>query len=112
METKAKHRFARVSPTKIRPVARLIHRMPLPQAIDALRVNDRRAARLIEKVVKSAWANAVEKGGRLQEEDFIVQTARVDQGPTIKRFRPGDRGRARPILKRSCHITVVLSDQR
>ena len=112
METKARHSFARVSATKIRPVARLISRMPLPQAIDTLRVSDQRGARILEKIVKSAWANAVEKGGRLQEEDFFVQTARVDQGPTIKRFRPGDRGRARPILKRSCHITVVLSDQR
>jgi len=112
METKAKHNYARVSPTKVRKVARLIRRMRLPEAIDTLRVSPQRAARLIEKVVKSAWANAIEKGGRLEETDFFVQSARVDGGPVLKRIRPGDRGRARPIRKRSCHIVVVLSDTR
>ena len=111
MEARARHKFARVSPTKVRPVAKLIAQMPLPAALDSLRVSNRRAARLIEKVVKSAWANAVEAGGRLDEADFFVERARVDQGPTIKRMRPGDRGRVRPILKRSCHITIVLSDR-
>ncbi|MFO7897837.1 MAG: 50S ribosomal protein L22 [Planctomycetota bacterium] len=111
MEATARHRYARISPTKARPVADLIHGMRLPAALDTLRVNNRRAARLIEKVVKSAWANAIEQGGRLAEDDFFVEAARVDQGPTLKRGRPGDRGRWRPILKRSAHITVVLSDR-
>ncbi len=111
MNASAKHKFARVSPTKVRPVARLIARMPLPAALDTLRVNNRRAAKFLEKVVKSAWANAIESGGRLNEEEFFVKSASVDSGPTIKRWRPGDRGRMRPIRKRSCHITVVLSDQ-
>jgi len=110
MESTAKHNFAHVAPMKVRQVARLIRRMPLPTALDTLRVSDKRAARLIEKVVKSAWANAIETGGRLDETDFVVQTANVNEGPTTRRFRPGDRGRARPIRKRSCHITVVLSD--
>ena len=111
METTARHQNARVSPTKVRKVARLINQMPLPRALDVLRVSNKRGARLIEKVVKSAWANAIEKGGRLEETDFFVQTATVDEGPVIKRIRPGDRGRARPIRKRSCHITIVLSDR-
>jgi large subunit ribosomal protein L22 len=112
METTARHQYARMSPTKVRPVAKLIRRMGLTGALDALRVNPRRAARLIEKIVKSAWANAIESGGRLDEADFFVQSARVDEGPVIKRWRPGDRGRMRRILKRSCHITIVLSDKR
>ena len=111
MEATAKHKFARVSHMKVRPVATLIRKMPLTNALDTLRVSNKRGARLIEKVVKSAWANAIEGGGRLDEADFVVQSARVDQGPVIKRIRPGDRGRARRILKRSCHITVVLSDR-
>lgn len=111
MEATARHKFARVSPTKVRPMARLIKRMPLLAALDTLRVSPQRSARLIEKVVKSAWANAIEVGDRLDEADFSVAVAAVDQGPTLKRFRPGDRGRARPILKRSCHITVTLSDR-
>ncbi len=110
MESTARHKYARISPTKVRPVTKLIRGMPLPTALDTLRVNNRRAARLVEKVVKSAWANAIEQGGRLDEEDFFVGIARVDEGPTLKRGRPGDRGRWRPILKRSSHITVVLSD--
>ena len=85
--------------------------MPLATALDSLRVSNKRAARLIEKLVKSAWANAIESGGRLDEADFFVQSARVDEGPTLKRWRPGDRGRIRAIRKRSCHITVVLSDR-
>jgi large subunit ribosomal protein L22 len=111
MEATAKHKFARVSPTKVRPMAKLIKKMPLPTALDTLRVSPQRSARLIEKVVKSAWANAIEVGGRLDEANFVVAIACVDQGPTLKRFRPGDRGRARPILKRGCHITVTLSDR-
>jgi len=111
MDVTARHKYARVSPTKVRPLTRLIARMSLPDALDTLRVNNRRGARLLEKVVKSAWANAIETGGRLDEDDFHVLTARVDEGPTIKRFRPGDRGRVRPIRKRGCHIVVVLSDR-
>jgi len=110
MHASARHRYARVSPTKVRPVAEFIRNMPLGAALDALRVSNRRAARLLEKVVRSAWANAIETGGRLDEDDFFVQSAHVDEGPTLRRWRPGDRGRTRPIRKRSCHITVVLSD--
>jgi large subunit ribosomal protein L22 len=112
MEAKARHQHARVSPTKVRPVAKLIKNMPLPTALDTLRVSNLRGARLLEKVVKSAWANAIEKGGRLDEDDFYVTRAYVDEAPTLKRWRAGDRGRVRPILKRGCHIAVVLSDQR
>lgn len=101
-----------MSPTKVRPVMRLISRKPLQDALDTLRVSELRAARLVEKVVKSAWANAVEAGGRISEEDFRIAIARVDSGPTIRRIRPGDRGRARPIRKRSCHIFIKISDQR
>ena len=69
-------------------------------------------SKLLEKAVRAAWANAIEEGGRLDEDDFYVRSARVDEGPTLKRWRPGDRGRVRRILKRGCHITVVLSDQK
>jgi large subunit ribosomal protein L22 len=112
MDVTARHRFARVSPTKVRPVARLIQGMPLTVALNSLRVERRRGAKLLEKAVRAAWANAIEEGGRLDEDDFYVRSARVDEGPTLKRWRPGDRGRVRRILKRGCHITVVLSDQK
>ncbi len=92
-------------------MAKVIKNMALPDALDALRVSPQRSARLLEKVVKSAWANAIELGGRLDEADFVVASATVDQGPSLRRFRPGDRGRVRPIQKRSCHISVTLSDR-
>ena len=111
MDATARHRFVRVSPTKVRPMAKVIRNMPLPDALDTLRVSPQRSARLLEKVVKSAWANAIELGGRLDEADFVVASATVDQGPSMRRFRPGDRGRVRPIKKRSCHISVTLSDR-
>ncbi len=112
MEARARHQYARISPTKVRPVAKMIRHMPLTTALDSLRVSNKRAARLLEKALKSAWANAIEAGGRLDEADFFVASASVNEGPTIKRGRPGDRGRWRRILKRSCHIAVVLSDRK
>ena len=92
-------------------MAKLIKKMRLPAALDTLRVSPQRSARLLEKIVKSAWANAIETGGRLDEADFFVASATVDQGPSLSRMRPGDRGRTRPIIKRSCHITIILSDR-
>lgn len=111
MQAKTRHRFARISATKVRRVACLIRRQPLPRALDLLRVNVKRPARVLEKALKSAWANAIDQGGRLDEADFLVAAARVDEGPRLKRIRAGDRGRARRILKRSCHITIVISDE-
>ena len=110
MDFKATLRFARISPKKVRPVARLVQSMPLNQALTVLRLEKRRAASFLHKLVRAAWANAQEKDAGLDEEDFYVKTAWADDGPSIKRLRPRSMGRANLIKKRSSHITVVLSD--
>jgi large subunit ribosomal protein L22 len=110
MDFKATLRYARISPTKVRPVARLLKDMPLNQALTVLRYEKRRAAAMLHKLVRAAWANAQEKDPGLDEDDFYVKTAYADAGPSFRRLRPRSMGRATIVKKRSSHITVVLTD--
>ncbi|MFP4055945.1 MAG: 50S ribosomal protein L22 [Candidatus Brocadiia bacterium] len=110
MDFAARLRFARISPTKVRPLARLIQGMPLNQALTVLGLEKRRGASFLRKLVRAAWANAQEKDAAFDEDEFFVKNARVDNGPALRRLRPRSMGRANIIRKRSCHITVVLSD--
>lgn len=110
MDFKARVRFARISPKKVRPLARLLAGMSLNQALTALKMEKRRAATMLHKLVKAAWGSAQEKDAALDEDDFFVKTAFADEGPSVKRLRPRSMGRANLIKKRSSHITVVLSD--
>ena len=110
MDFKATVRFARISPKKVRPVARLVKSMPLNQALTVLRIEKRRGASFLHKLVRAAWANAQEKDSGYDEGDFFVKGAWADMGPTAKRMRPRSMGRSNIIRKRSSHITVVLSD--
>jgi large subunit ribosomal protein L22 len=110
MEFTARLRFARISPTKVRPVARLVQDMPLNQALTILALQKQRAAALLRKLLHAAWANAQEKDPGYDEDVFYVKSARVDGGPALKRLRPRSMGRANIIRKRTCHIVVVLSD--
>jgi large subunit ribosomal protein L22 len=110
MDFKATLRFARIAPKKVRPVARLIQKMGLNQALTALSVQKRRGAPMLRKLLQAAWGSAQEKSGDYDEGDFFVKSAHVDDGPRLKRLRPRSMGRANLVLKRNCHITVVLSD--
>ena len=110
MDFKATLRYARIGPKKVRPVARLLKDMPLNQALTALKFEKRRAAPMLHKLVRAAWANAQEKDPGLDEDDFYVKTAWADEGPSVKRMRCRSMGRANIIKKRSSHITVVLTD--
>ena len=103
----AKHRFATMSPKKVRLVARAIKGMSVDDALDTLRFMPQRGARLIEKVISSARANAEERG-ELSPQDLFVREIRIDDGPRLKRLRPRWRGTAHIIQRRMCHITVVL----
>jgi large subunit ribosomal protein L22 len=107
MGYKACHRFAKIAPTKVRKVADLIRRQPVQQAIESLRFLPHRGARLMEKVLKSAVANAEDRGAR-QIEEMVVTEARIDEGPRMKRFQPHARGTAFPILKRFSHIHIEI----
>ena len=113
VEGMAKARFVRVTPMKARRVVDLIRGKQANEAVATLKFAPQAAAEPVRKVVESALANARVKSDRASErfdEDamYIVE-AFVDEGPTLKRFRPRAQGRAGRILKRSSHITVVVA---
>jgi len=107
MAWQATHRFARISPLKARLISDMIRGRNVQRALEALQFSHQRAARLIEKVLKSAMANADEQGSADLEE-LVVSGTWIDEGPRMKRFQPKDRGRAHPIIKRTSHITVQV----
>jgi len=105
----ATHRFARISVRKVRPLLDLIRGHFADDALDILKYMPHRGARLIEQVLKSAMANAEEKGVRNVGE-LIVADARGDGGPMFKRLMPRARGMAYLIRRRTAHILIGLDD--
>jgi large subunit ribosomal protein L22 len=103
-------KFVRISPRKARLVTDNIRGRSVPEARTILAFTERAAAVEIEKVLRSAVANA-ESNPELHwnGDNLVVSAVFVDEGPTLKRWRPRARGRASKIFKRSCHITVVLA---
>lgn len=110
MEAKAQARFVRIAPRKARIVMNLIRGKSVDEALSILRFIPKRASRIIEKVIRSAAANA-EHNHEMSRSDLYVFKAYVDEGPTLKRFRPRALGRATRIRKRTSHITVVLRER-
>ena len=104
---RAEAKWVRISPRKARLVTDHIRGRSVPEARTVLAFTTRAAAREIEKVLRSAVANAEANHG-LFGDDLRVSEAYVDVGPTIKRWRPRARGRAAQIRKRTCHITIKL----
>ena len=106
-------RYVRVTPMKARRVIDLVRGMPADQALAVLRFAPQAASEPVYKVVASAVANArytAERDSqRLDVEDLVVREAYVDEGPTLKRFRPRAQGRAYRVRKRTSHITVVVA---
>ena len=115
MEAKAKARFVRVTPQKARRVVDLIRGQQATQASAALQFAPQAASEPIRKVLLSAVANARVKADKaseaFDERDLVVQAAYVDEGPTMKRFRPRAQGRAYRIRKRTSHITVEVESR-
>ncbi len=107
MAYEAKHRFARISPRKVRPIADLIRGKFADEALNILRYQPNRGARLLEKVLKSALANAEDRRAP-NLSDLVVVDVRVDGGPMTKRMRPRARGMAHVIKKRMSHIRVAV----
>jgi large subunit ribosomal protein L22 len=103
----AVHRFARISARKVRPLADLIRGKHADEALDILKYQPQRGARLLEKVLKSALGNAEDRRAP-SVSDPVVVDARVDAGPMFKRVRPRARGMAFMIKKRMAHIKVSL----
>ena len=106
MAWQAAHKYARISSRKVRLVADMVRGLEVQDAVNVLKCPPPRAAAMISKVLSSAISNADEKEADVDR--LIVSEIRVGEGPTIKRFRPKDRGRAHSILKRTSHIIVAV----
>ena len=100
-------RHVRVSPMKARRVVNLVRGLPAKEALTVLQFAPQQASEPVYKVLASAIANA-ENNERLDPDSLLVAEAYVDEGPTLKRFRPRAQGRAYRIRKRTCHITIVV----
>ena len=109
MAWQAKHRYARISARKVRLMADLVRGRYAQDALNVLKFTPNRAAGMIAKVLTSAIAGADEAEAKV--ESLVVSEIRVDEGPTMKRFRPKDRGRAHPIMKRTSHIVVAVEQE-
>ena len=108
MEARAIARYVRVSTRKTNQVLDLVRGRSVDLAMQTLQFSTKHVARTILKTLKSAVANATVKEARLHPEDLFVKECLVGPGPIMKRFLPRAQGRATPILKRSCHITIVV----
>jgi len=106
-EVRAAAKWVRITPRKARLVVEHIRGRTVPEARTMLAFSERAAAREIDKLLRSAVANA-EANHNLIGDDLVVKTVYVDEGPTIKRWRARARGRAARIRKRMCHITITL----
>jgi large subunit ribosomal protein L22 len=115
MEAKAQARYVRVTPQKARRVVDLIRGRRASEAVAVLSFAPQAASEPVLKVVQSAIANARVKADRaseaFDERELVISAAFVDEGATLKRFRPRAQGRAGRILKRTSHITVVVAPQ-
>jgi large subunit ribosomal protein L22 len=111
MQVQAITKNVRMSAQKMREVVRQIQGLPALKAQAVLAVVPRKGARVVAKTLKSAIANA-ENNNNLKPETLIIKEAVAGTATTIKRFVPKARGSAGPILKRSCHVKIVLSDEK
>lgn len=111
MQAKAVARTVRIAPRKARLVMDLIRGKQVGEAVAILKLTPKAASPVIEKVLKSAIANA-EHNFEMDANTLIVTEAYVNEGPTLKRFRPRAMGRASQINKRTSHITIVVSEKK
>ncbi|MBS4749754.1 50S ribosomal protein L22 [Granulicatella sp. zg-ZJ] len=108
---KAVAKTVRIAPRKVRLVVDLIRGKKIGEAISILKFTPRSASPIVEKVLMSAIANA-EHNYDLDIENLVVSEAFVNEGPTMKRFRPRAKGSASPIMKRTSHITIVVTEKK
>jgi large subunit ribosomal protein L22 len=109
MEARAIAKYLRISPRKTRLCADLVRGKRAEEAVNILSHTPKAGARMISKVVQSALANA-RQDKSIDVDTLYVKTVFVNQGPTLKRWQPKPMGRAGRIRKRTCHVTVVLSE--
>ena len=110
MQVRAVAKYTRISSTKVRKVAMAVKGWPVEDALGVLGHMPQRSGRILGKVIRSAVANA-EQIPDIDVDSLTIENIVVDQGPSLKRFRPRAMGRATRILKRTSHITVVLAEE-
>ncbi|RGS73932.1 50S ribosomal protein L22 [Mitsuokella sp. AF33-22] len=110
VESKAVAKYVRIAPRKVRVVMDLIRGKNVAEAFAILKFTPKAGAEVVEKVLRSAVANA-ENNFDMDVEKLFVKTAFVDQGPTLKRIHPRSRGQAFKILKRTSHVTIVVDEK-
>lgn len=109
MEAKAILRTIRITARKVRLVADQVRNKKVAEALSILNNTNKRSSDPVKKLIKSAIANGVNNNA-MDAEQMFIKTIYVNEGPTIKRFRPRAHGRAYEILKRTSHVTVTISD--
>ena len=110
MDVRAKGKFLRISPQKVRLVADAVKGKPVEAGLNSLKFMPHKAAALVEKILKSAVANA-DQNSNLNVDSLVIKNVVVEAGPTLKRFKARARGRGTRILKRTSHITVIVADE-
>ncbi|MEW6671150.1 MAG: 50S ribosomal protein L22 [Thermodesulfobacteriota bacterium] len=110
MEVKAVSKYLRVSPQKVRILIEAVKGKPVETGLNTLKFMPQKAAKILEKTVRSAVANA-DQNPDIDVDALIIRNITADQGPMLKRFRARARGRGARILKRTTHITVILAEE-
>lgn len=109
MQAKAVAKTVRIAPRKVRLVLDLIRGKEVGEAMSILQLTNKRSSPVVEKLIKSAVANA-EHNYDMDVDHLIVSEAYADEGPTLKRFRPRAQGRATKINKRTSHVTIIVAE--
>ena len=109
MEVKATAKYMRISAQKVRRIVGAIKGRPAEAGLNALKFMPQKSAGMVEKILRSAIANA-EQNAELDVDSLMIKNIIVDEGPTLKRFRARARGRGSRILKRTSHITVIVAE--
>jgi large subunit ribosomal protein L22 len=110
MEVRAAAKYVRISPQKVRKLIDAVRGKPVESGLEILKFMPQKAAHIIEKVIRSAVANA-DQDPDIDVDSLFIRNITADHGPTLKRFRARARGRGTRILKRTTHITVILSEE-
>ena len=112
MPATATHKFARITPRKARLIMDLVRGRDVDDALSMLQFSKKRSGVFVGKVIKSAVANYNEQPENAGTRNALfISEARADEGPTIKRFQPKDRGKAHPIMKRTSHLVIKVNER-
>ena len=111
MEALAKSKHIKQSVKKIRFIIELIKDLSAENAIRKLEFTNKKSANHINKTIKAAVSNLLQKDAQINKDNISIKSIYADEGPTMKRFRPAAMGRAVPILKRTSHLTVIVENK-